>query len=88
MPLDVAIFHPLKHAFYRSNEHWKKLNGISTKLDDVTEIIETPWEEAHLVANIKAGFKKAGISPLQLNWMKNNPRIFTINGEKPSSNKI
>jgi len=26
--------------------------------------------------------------PLQLNWVENNPKIFEISGEKPSSNKI
>lgn len=80
MPLDLAVFHPLKKRFADAQEWWKRKNGLEIKIDNFPEVLEKAWDESHSKSNIKAGFTKSGIYPLNKNWVKENKQIFAITG--------
>ena len=50
-------------------------NGPKIDLRNLPEILEGPWFAANNPFNIISGFKKAGIFPLDVNWVKNNERV-------------
>ena len=64
-PLDVAVFKSLKSHFSRALRAWcfTKKDFVVTKRD-FARVVKEPFESAFSMANIKSGFAKCGISPL------------------------
>lgn len=85
MPLDISIFHPLKRGFCEAQECWKRKNGLLLKIDDLPELLNKCWDNAHSKPNIKSGFTKSGIYPLSKNWCEENKQLFEIEAEQNTS---
>jgi len=69
---DLSIFGPLKKYFRSSISTYGREKGIQIKLENLPEILEEPWVLANNSLNIKKGFQKAGIWPLNTNWVEEN----------------
>lgn len=68
-PLDVAFFRPMKTAWRKTLEKWKKGPGrkqSSIPKDTFPQLLKTLTTEieANTAGNLKAGFEKCGIVPL------------------------
>lgn len=65
-PLDVAFFRPLKLAWRKVLDVWKKKNrGVVPKCEFPT-LLRNAFEEVGVnsASNVQSGFRKAGIYPL------------------------
>ena len=64
-PLDVSVFKSLKDRYAKAvrSLSFTKKNFIVTKRD-FSKVLKVPFEQAFSIPNIKAGFTKCGIFPL------------------------
>jgi len=64
-PLDVSVFKSLKSHFSKALRAWcfTKKNFVVTKRD-FARVVKEPYESALSMANIKSGFAKCGVFPL------------------------
>ena len=69
---DITIFGPLKKYFRSSMSGYTKQNGLAVKIENLPEILEEPWVLANNQLNVKKGFNKAGIWPLNRDWVRDN----------------
>jgi hypothetical protein len=64
-PLDVSCFKPFKSAFRQIRDSWTLLNkGKKVEKSDLCEWTSQALEKSLTPKNIKSGFKKTGIWPL------------------------
>lgn len=59
-----------------------RTKGPQLKLQDLPEILEMPWPGANNAFNIKSGFEKAGILPLDIEWISKNKTKVKLLGVK------
>ena len=78
-PLDVSVFKSLKDRYAKAvrSLSFTKKNFIVTKRD-FSKVLKVPFEQAFSIPNIKAGFTKCGIFPL-------NPDAIAKSKMTPSS---
>ena len=78
-PLDVSVFKSLKDRYAKAVKSltFTKKNFAVTK-NDFSKVLKGPFEQAFSILNIKAGFAKCGIYPL-------NPDAIAEYKMKPSS---
>ena len=78
-PLDVSVFKSLKDRYAKAVQSlsFTKKNFIVTKRD-FSKVLKVPFEQAFSIPNIKAGFTKCGIFPL-------NPDAIAKSKMTPSS---
>ena len=70
-PLDVACFKPFKVAFRAYKQAWSVRNhGSKVRKQDLASWVSLALKKALTSANIRAGFKRSGIWPLNLEAMK------------------
>jgi hypothetical protein len=67
-PLDVACFHPLKQAWDEGLVSHQRKNGFASISKSVfVDILSSIWNEKLNASNIRSGFLKTGIFPLDPN---------------------
>ncbi|KAH9292038.1 hypothetical protein KI387_042776 [Taxus chinensis] len=67
-PLDVSVFAPFKTYFKEERRKWIVANhGIDVKRAELAELGSKAFKRALTPSNIKAGFKRTGIWPLNPN---------------------
>ncbi len=85
-PLDVSVFGPLKSAFQRSLHEWKISKHPKITIDDLPTILSSGWDSSLTTTNIKSGFRKTGVWPLNMGWVQENMDM--INSLNPSNLSI
>jgi len=85
---DLSIFGPLKKYFRSSISDYAREKGIEIKLRNLPEILEEPWVLANNPLNIKKGFQKAGIWPLNINWVEENLEKLTLFKKKSKEDQF
>lgn len=65
-PLDLAFFSPLKTAWRKLLSEWKMKNRGAVRKDQFPRLLKKALDaiETNISANLKAGFKKSGIYPI------------------------
>lgn len=65
-PLDLAFFSPLKTAWRKLLSEWKMKNRGAVRKDQFPRLLKKGLDaiENNISANLKAGFKKSGIFPI------------------------
>ena len=78
-PLDVAVFKSLKDKFSKAvrSLSFTKKNFVVTKRE-FSKVLKSPFDHAFSIPNIKSGFSKCGIYPL-------NPNAIPQSKMKPST---
>lgn len=68
-PLDLAFFSPLKTAWRRQLTEWKEKYKGAVRKDQFPRLLKKTLDEinSNIPANLKAGFLKSGIFPLNKN---------------------
>lgn len=67
-PLDVAVFGPFKHYYDVKCDDWSKSNaGRAVEIHHVPALADKTMDESMNKKNIKAGFHRTGIYPLNRN---------------------
>lgn len=68
-PLDLAFFSPLKTVWRRQLTEWKLKYKGAIRKDQFPRLLKKTLDElqGHVATNLKAGFKKSGIAPLNRN---------------------
>jgi len=72
---DVAIFSPLKKYFKASISSFLREKQAQIKIEDLPAILEEPYALANNSLNIKRGFAKVGIYPLNRHWISENQSL-------------
>ncbi|XP_028167146.1 uncharacterized protein LOC114357630 [Ostrinia furnacalis] len=84
-PLDVAFFRPMKIAWRQILQKWKKTDGraLSTVPKGCfPRLLKLLMDEINSENNLRAGFRKAGISPFNPNEVLARLPQETVNGEE------
>ena len=76
-PLDVSVFKPLKTLFQGALQDWRLKTKQRLTIDDLPTILGDCWDSAFTNSNIKSGFRKTGIFPLNENWVEENKSVLT-----------
>ena len=85
---DLSIFGPLK-KYLRSNvSQYVRENGPEVKLQHLPVILEEPWVLVNNPLNIKKGFEKAGLWPLNLNWVEENLTKIAFHKKKDKEDQL
>jgi hypothetical protein len=84
-PLDVSVFGPLKNGFQKSLQEWKIKYSAKVTIDHLPQILASSWDSAASRSNVRAGFKKTGVWPLNLSWVNENAEMIrALNPSKTS----
>jgi len=81
---DVSIFGPFKRYFNSEMSEYIRLNSPKLKLRELAPIIEDPWYHAS-TKNIRAGFQKVGLWPLNPSWLEpksKDLKILTVTSQE------
>jgi hypothetical protein len=70
------VFHPLKAKYHEALQQFKLEKGLRMGLDDLPSILQNAWTSTVTQSNIKAGFKKCGIWPINIKWVEENAQVF------------
>jgi hypothetical protein len=71
-PLDVAVFKPFKTAFRAYRDIWNMIHkGQKTMKEDLVQWVSLALKKAMTPSNIRAGFRRTGIWPLNNTAMTN-----------------
>ena len=77
-PLDVSFFAPLKAGSQNKMNEWRiREHKHKYNIDDLPLILSSCWDLTFSTSNIRAGFKAAGIFPLNENWIEENEGLLT-----------
>jgi len=85
---DISIFGPLKKYFRSSISNYAREKSIHIQLQNLPEILEEPWVLANNSLNVKKGFQKAGIWPLNTNWVQENFEAIAVFKRKDKEEQL
>lgn len=78
-PLDVAVFGPMKKIWNKCLDDFKRdYKGLSMTRNHFFPVFDKCWKEATGAQNVKAGFKKCGLVPLNRDTIDYSKIIETI----------
>ena len=78
-PLDRTVFGPFKRYYNSAFDNWMKENpGTTFSIYGIAQLVKQAFELAFTQKNIKSGFQRTGICPL-------NPDVFTEDDYAPSA---
>ena len=87
-PLDITCFRPVKNHFRRAIHTARLEKGlVSISKWQVPAIASDSFEKALTTTNVCAGFTKAGIHPLKMDWVSTHKHVFAVSESlaQPSS---